>query len=101
MIRRSMACGFEPKTPDGVAWRFGEFARDAPEASTCIGYLRLLPEVDEIARAWLHWSKGQIVVALGGEMPNPKLRAGVEIFDAAINAVSAWRMTPREEGGGR
>lgn len=99
--RQTMACGFAPPAPAGVAaaWSFEYGARHAPRATTCIGYLLRLPEVREIVYGWKHWEKGQLAIYAQGD-PTELLVAGVGIFDDAAKSLQSWKSTPKNEGGG-
>ncbi len=101
--RQMHGCPWAPIAPERLApyvqpWNGLGYAGDKPTA--CPGYTTNLPEVVEVARARLHWSKGQITAFCGGEQPTDALMIGVEILEGAIGEVITWSSTPRDKGGG-
>jgi len=100
--RQSLACGFEPPPPPSVrvqAWDHPDREKrpgEDKEPPICPGYLCHLPEVIEIARAHLHWSKGSLHTFCRGEPVTERLNDGVEIFEGALNSLSSWLMKPKE-----
>jgi hypothetical protein len=104
--RQTIGCGFLPPPPKGISvepWRPNVSAGYAHqpdlEVTTCVGYLRQLPEVIEGARARGHWKNGQLEAFAGG-MPSEHLVRAVELYDVAANEVQFWAMTPSKDGGG-
>ena len=60
------------------------------DPETCPGYTTSLPEVIEIARARLHWSKGgPATIGLTDWHEHP-LAMGIEILESASNATERW-----------
>lgn len=114
--RQGRACGYEPPAPRHVqvkpwwppeadlGYDFGRPTPDAPlgerAPTICIGYTRTMPEVIEVARARLHWDKGQLGVYCDGEQPTEVLRNLIEVIDAEYHGLELYEMTPVEKGGG-
>jgi hypothetical protein len=102
--RQYLGCGYEPVLDVATMcipvtpWTHQGFSGEP--ATVCPGYTCSLPEVLEVARARLHWSKGQLVLFTGGDMPSANLLRGIEILDGESHRVEAWLMTPKEKGGG-
>lgn len=95
-IRQHMACGYEPPIEGALPWEHtGRKVRD-DEPKICAGYVCNLPEVIEIARAHLHWSKGSLRDFCRGDAPDTVLY-GVEVFEGACNSLSNWLMKPKDE----
>ena len=108
--RQTWGCAYEPPpsesvrrlvqipAPNGCKERA---ATDEEPAfpSVCPGYTTRLPEVIEIARARLHWSKGAITAFCQGQ-PRGALLAGIEILEGASNEAQLWAMeNPVKKGG--
>ena len=68
---------------------------ESNENPICPGYLCDLPEVIEVARAHLHWSKGSLHSFCRGEQPGDSLLYGIEVFEGALNSLSSWLMKPK------
>ena len=69
------------------------------EPTVCAGYTVRLPEVIEAQRARVHWTTGNLAVAVGdGE--SEELLDLIAIIEGAGNDVQRWAMTPAAEGGG-
>lgn len=105
LTRQAMACGYLPPVESSrslpvVPWSFPMIAKDAPKPTICVGYLQRLPELHEIARARLHWSKGSISAFTGNEPVSEELLIGIEVLDSSSRSVEDWRVTKKEEGGG-
>lgn len=67
--------------------------------SVCPGYTTSLPEVIEIARGRLHWSKGSLGQFCRGQASDAML-VGIEILEGASNACQAWCIdNPQKKGG--
>lgn len=64
------------------------YADEVPSA--CPGYTTKLPEVAEINRARLHWSKGALREFCGGK-PSELLLRGIEILEGSANEANCWR----------
>jgi len=61
--RARIRCGYVEPASDGSAWwprGFRGFGSPPVGATTCPGYTTSLPEVVEISRLHLHWSKGAL-----------------------------------------
>lgn len=102
--RQTMGCGFEPAPVADVhvePWLPQGFVpdKDPKFPTTCIGYLRQLPEVLEVCRAHMHWNKGQLEAFCGGA-PTEALVMAIEILEFAIAEKQNWLMTPARDGGG-
>ena len=91
LTRQSMGCGWEvaPLVQIRVSpWTHAGYTDATP--TTCAGYTTKLPEVIEINRARLHWSKGSIEQFCGGE-PSELIQRGIEILEGAANEANCWR----------
>jgi hypothetical protein len=103
--RQAVGCGWEPADPV-VPVRPWSPSNMAPfrqgDVTTCPGYTTNLPALIEVCRARVHWDKNAAAFAAfcEGDATEQTL-AALEILDGAINEVSSWAMTPRNEGGGR
>lgn len=100
--RQLIGCGFEPPPPRRFAkhvttWFGLGYRGDVP--TVCPGYSTKLPEVIEIARARLHWSKGNLPVF--ADDPLHPVAIGIEILESSSNECQHWMMTPESEGGGQ
>lgn len=96
-----MGCGFELPIDGARPW--SPVSLDAGhrgEYTLCPGYTTKLPEVIEVTRARLHWSKGSLPVFCGKDEPTESLVLGIEILEGAANEVQSWAMMPKAEGGG-
>lgn len=99
--RQLWRCPFEAPAPA----RLASFVRPPipegykAEPTVCPGYSTSLPEVIEIARGWLHWSKGGLR-DFTGTQPTEATLHGIEIFDGAANECQSYWSTPRSKGGG-
>lgn len=93
--RQLAACGREPPPanprllPMVQAWSPQSYS--GPPPATCPGYTCNLPEVIEIARARLHWSKGALDTFVGDPVPDEML-LGIEVLEGAQNEADAWAM---------
>ena len=100
--RQTMGCGYEPPPPPGVvvqAWDHvgrepgkderGNDGRIALEM--CPGYACGLPEVVEVSRARMHWSKGSLSTFVGGE-PTDALTAAVEVLEVESGRAQDWAL---------
>lgn len=92
--RQQLGCGWDPPlvnikptpwTPQNLS------AEWKGDVDVCPGYTTKLPEVIEIARAHLYFSKGDLG-AFCDESPSDRLREGVEILEGASNECQAWAM---------
>lgn len=88
-IRQAMGCGWEPRIEGARPWQHEGYTDAAPTA--CAGYTTKLPEVIEINRARLHWSKGALREFCGDQQPSELLMRGIEILEGAANEASCWR----------
>lgn len=98
--RQTWGCAYEPPpnenvrrlvqipAPSGCKQR-GATADEPAFPSVCPGYTTRLPEVIEIARARLHWSKGAITAFCNGQ-PRSALLVGIEILEGASNEAQQW-----------
>jgi len=60
------------------------------DPTVCPGYLTSLPEVIEVARGRLHWSKaGPAAIGVADWQHDP-LAIGIEILEGAVNECQAW-----------
>ena len=99
--RIALGCGYEPPADDRVhltVWQppSGDKGYSGPDLTVCAGYTCNLPEVNEIAIARLHWSKGNMPVHATAE----ELLDAIVILDNAYNQLQVWLMTPAKDGGG-
>ena len=104
--RQQMGCGFEPPPVESKRayvqmWNGGSLPNyKGPKATVCPGYTSSLPEVIEVARARMHWEKGELAAFTRGEL-SEGLTTGIEILEGAINAQQLWSHTDIAKGGGR
>lgn len=97
MNRRAMGCGYEPPLRFRLPlWTPDAFPDKSPDI--CAGYLVRLPEVLEVARAYNHWSKGELASFTLGP-PHEQLSIGLEILAGSINELECARMKPASLGG--
>lgn len=85
-IRQAMGCGYEPLVPGARPYMHDGYTDEPP--TTCAGYTTKLPEVVEINRLRLHWSK------FGGfkdREPTEVVKRGIEILEGAVNEANCWR----------
>lgn len=100
--RQSLACGYEPASKslpirpwdhEGRKSYPGELdERGVPRVQLCAGYVCNLPEVIEVARAHMHWSKGQIESYCGG-MPNEHMLTAIEVLEMSVADLKHWDAT--------
>ena len=88
IVRQSLACGYEPRNEAvrPCAWTHQGYTDETP--TTCPGYTTKLPEVIEINRLRLHWSK------FGGfkdNEPTENVKRGIEILEGSVNEANCWR----------
>ena len=96
--RQSWGCAYEARVANAMPWAGCGYDGETPK--TCPGYTTRLPQIIEIARARLHWSKGSLATFMrGAEVPDA-LELGIEILEGAQIALDAWRTKPSTEGGG-
>jgi hypothetical protein len=97
--RQQMGCGYETAISGAEPWSpsnvFVLWPAD-DEPTVCPGYTTRLPEVLEAARARIHWQKGAIELACGGEPPSEQLVALVEQLEVAFCSVQALAQRERE-----
>lgn len=91
--RQMAGCGYLPKPgpellPYVRPWSGLGYAGDAP--TQCPGYTTNLPEVQEVARAHLHWSKGALVPWLQGKDASEALLSGIEILELESHKFQNW-----------
>ncbi len=93
-IRQTMGCAYEAPAPVGLRV---DLPRPIPpdrdlKITTCPGYTTRLPEVIEVARARLHWSKGGPAgIGINNWAESP-LCAAIEVLEGASNEVQSWAM---------
>lgn len=100
--RQLLGCAYTPPPAGRLSsfvkpWQGLGYSGDEP--SVCPGYTTQLPEVIEIARARLHWSKGSLAAFCPGEPPSALL-IGIEILEGAVCELIDWKSTPKAQGGG-
>jgi hypothetical protein len=81
-----MACGYEPATERGIAWR----GASSLSPTVCPGYTCKLPEVIEVSRLRAHWKVGAL--GLAADQPTPQLLDAILELDWSINEVEAWSL---------
>lgn len=101
LVRQSLGCAFEPPPPSSVfvrAWDHpdrrpspDEFENGQPKPQICPGYLCRLPQVIEVGRAHMHWSKGSLS-AFSPE-PSELLIEGIEVLEMESHALQIAIMT--------
>jgi hypothetical protein len=99
--RQINGCGFAPSLAGEMAKHVGDWTGcgyKGEPTTVCPGYTTKLPEVIEIARARLHWSKGNL--PLFAEDPLHPVAIGVEILESSSNECQSWMITPQSKGGG-
>lgn len=102
----TIGCGYEPAFEGATPWqppmppfvRLG-YKHEAPKI--CAAYTTRLPEVQEVARAHMHWEKGALQLFCGGEIPGETLLALIEILDSEVGRAERCAMTARVDGGSR
>lgn len=87
--RRAIRCGWESVSDSGRAWH--PFKLGGPPLTVCAGYTSQMPDVVDVARAFLHWEKGQL--QLRNPDPPPQLLDGIEILSMEINAQQAAELS--------
>ncbi len=101
LVRQSFGCAYEAPAPSTIAVHPPTGCGYTGERPTvCPGYTTSLPEVQEIAIAHLHWTKGELQNYCRGYSPDAITR-GVTMIAGAWADVDNWRMTPVSQGGGR
>jgi hypothetical protein len=73
---------------DSEAWELDEQGRERDPV--CPGYTCNLPDVIDIARAWVHWSKGALPSFTRTDDVREPLLEGIEVLDGAISALNTW-----------
>lgn len=107
--RQAMGCGYEPALPAEKLqplWLPQGFRPPEPNEdgepvqfpTVCPGYTVRLPEVIEIARARMHWLKGELS-NFCDDKPVEMLMIGIEIMDASATDLHNAHMTPQSAGG--
>lgn len=94
VINRQLAgCGYLPP-PDKdllpVVRAWNGLGYSGPDPTVCPGYSTNLPEVQEIARAHTHWSKGALMAWLRGQRASEALLIGIEIIEAEVGRFEAF-----------
>jgi hypothetical protein len=98
--RQLGGCGFEPLLDLREPWSGGSLPNyGGPQTTVCPGFTVALPEVIEVARERLHWSKGALEQFCHGQA-HDALLDGIEYLDGAVYAFQFWSATPRDKGGG-
>jgi hypothetical protein len=96
--RQLVGCGYLPPIDEArqpFVMRRGPLGY-VDDVTVCPGYSVNLPEVAEISRARLHWSKGSLRTFC---TVNDALNEGIEILECAIGEVTDWRaQNPRKAG---
>jgi hypothetical protein len=103
--RQMLGCGLAPLPPANLSPFVSMFtgcgsqsepATDEKPAfpSVCPGYTTRLPEVIEIARARLHWSKGALRIDDWSTSP---LAFGIEFLESASNECQQWQLDNPEK----
>lgn len=97
--RQAMACGHEtPLVNVRPPWSPANMgASHTGEYTLCPGYTTNLPEIVEVARGRLHWSKGSLPVYC---VPNELIVEGIEILEGSTNEMQEWALRPKAKGGG-
>jgi hypothetical protein len=101
--RQIQGCGYLPPLDESLrsVARIPSVLGSNVDPTVCPGYSTRLPEVIEVARARLHWSKGSLREFVGGN-PTDALVMGIEFLEGANNECEGWAMRKenREKGGG-
>lgn len=87
-MRAHMHCGFLDETE-----YHGEFAPTPMTGyphnePTCPGYTCALPDVADVAVAYMHWDKGDVRLATSGREPCRPLSDGLIVLSQAVNALN-------------
>jgi hypothetical protein len=90
-VRQAMGCAYE-SIPVELRRPIGVPLGCEVVATTCPGYTTKLPEVIEVARARLHWSKGGPAGIGIADWADSPLCAAIEVLEGASNEVQAWAM---------
>lgn len=100
--RQLMGCGYEPSpAPDvlPLVFPWQGLGYTGPKVVVCPGYTTTLPEVIEIARSHLHWSKGSLTEFCRGLVADSTI-FGIEILEGASNEMQHWSIKhPIKDGG--
>ncbi len=92
-MREGVGCPYERPNPHARPWQPSNLdSMHSGEFTICPGYTTRLPEVIEVARARLHWSKGSLLTFCGGEQPSEMLNVCIEILEGSTNEASNWSM---------
>ena len=98
--RQLGGCGYEPLLETREPWSGGSLPNySGPQTTVCPGFSIALPEVIEVARARLHWSKGSLDQFCHGQA-HDALIEGIEYLDGAVSEFQFWSSTPADKGGG-
>jgi len=89
-LRRNLGCGYEPALDGARPWQ-APIEAGVDEWSVCPGYTTSLPETIDVARAWLHWSKGELVAFCDGRAC-PSLVSGIEIMAGTMSSFEGYSM---------
>jgi hypothetical protein len=98
-----MACGFMARSEGQVsAWQpkddFVDGNDDPVLLEICPGYTTELPDVVDVARAYLHWDKGQLGIATGDVDLPAALLDGIELLSSAYSAHQAAKIEEQRNG---
>jgi len=91
-----MGCGWEPSVEGATTW-WPRDALDDDPPDTCIGYLIRLPELQEAARAMIHWERGTLRERFGGLEPTGALLDVLETIHRSANELEAHTLRQKDK----
>lgn len=92
--REYMRCGWMP-----TSMRTGpNMHTEIGELDTCPGYLIRLPQVNEAARARMHWEHGSLEHRYDGQEPTGTLLDCIEILVSQISEVESEALYRAQDG---
>jgi hypothetical protein len=59
--------------------------------TTCPGFVCNLPDVIDVATAYMHWDKGDVRLATSGREPCRPLSDGLIVLAQSVNALNCHR----------
>lgn len=92
-----MGCGWEPRVEGAVTWWPRDALAEDEPPDTCIGYLIRLPEVQEAARAMVHWERGTLSERFAGAEITTGLLDVLETIHRSTNELEAHAAKPKDK----
>lgn len=93
--RAAMACAYEEPAEGARAWQHE--GDDGDKFSVCPVHTAALPDVIDVARAYVHWKEGSLRERMGGLEPPPALLDGLELLSTSVADWTSWRTRPKEK----